>query len=1054
LSLFDNKQKQILIYKVFTMKKGIITFDNFRLDLDGKSLFNNGNPIKLNDKSFRLLSFLVSNHSTLIPTKVLFQKVWEENFLNRPVLLVNITNLRKILGKRPNGEEYIVNKNRKGYVFSADNVTQSQQIEVVEEPKADNKVRRYNHFVGRESEISFLENEYQNLLNKQGNTVLVKGEAGIGKTTLIRNFIQDNTKVKTIFVGFYHYSIDKTSAFEICFKVIWEALNENQPDYSYQILAKKIFDKFQIKLPEIENEDSFNNFHTNKDNYRKIIEIIRQIFKKLSESEPLLIIFDDIHFAAAPDFEILERLLGLTKENPILLILLARETNDTGSSLDYKNWMISHYTVNRLTELSIRYLEEKDCRSLIKQIFDGEDVAKEIPTEDFSLLMNIVHGNPYFLVEMIRWLLKERKIYLTTESGLKWRWQKLQKVTVPQSLTEIVKAKLDELSSETLEIIEMISVYGNTFSVWEVGRTFSVSLEKVEKAIEEAIGIGIVKNDLFDKDSFEFSHFLQRSIINDNLKLSKRIAAHRKIAEYSAGNQDVNSNIETLVKICRHYEAAKMEQESFNWNIKAGNALMRRSLWKDAFSHFDKACKMSAQVQTNNEELFKLFFNKIYCLRILEKVDESLEAFPKLKKLAENIDNEIYSADTDFLFGQMILPLSRYDEAQESFNKALKIYRKHKISEKTDIAFYYKIVLMVRQGRYREVIKIKDEISSESENTSEILLLIKNQVANSFMFLNDTDSAKTIFESIFQQVKNSGDLRLQTNIFNNLSRVYFYEGKYEKAIKMAKEARLNAEQAEMGIAVYESDYLICRAKVAQGFYEEALKVLYEVREKAEELKVSHLEAEAICLMGQCCIETGEFVQARRHLQTSLKMIKKIGDKDDESSILIQFARLAFAQKEFKKMYEYANESLKAAQEINNPRCIGLALTELALALAEQKQHQAALQTSADAVKLLGNTNIAERWRAFYTQSKVILINQKYKSRQEKNSFETAEKYLFKAVEILDDIRAESSSEEDSIRYSHISRIFSEPAKELVKLMEISGKIKQSRITANDWMLNS
>jgi DNA-binding winged helix-turn-helix (wHTH) protein/tetratricopeptide (TPR) repeat protein len=1036
------------------MKKGIITFDNFRLDLDSKSLFNNGIVIKLNDKCFRLLSFLVSNHSTLIPTKVLFQKVWEENFLNRPVLLVNITNLRKILGKRPNGEDYIINKNRKGYVFSADNLTQSQQIEVVGEQKTDSKVQRYNHFVGRESETTFLENEYQNLLNKQGNTVLVKGEAGIGKTTLIWNFIQNNKKVKTIFVGFYHYSIDKTSAFEICFKVIWEALNGNQSDYSYKILAEKIFDKFQIKLPEIENEDSFNNFHINKDNYRKIIGTVRQVFKKLSESESLLIIFDDIHFASAPDFEILERLLSLTKENPILLILLARETNDTGSSNDYKTWITSHYTVNRLTELNIRYLEEKDCRTLIKQIFDGEDVANEIPTEDFSLLMRIIHGNPYFLVEMIRWLLKERKIYFTTEFGLKWCWQKLQKVTIPQSLTEIVKAKLDELSSETLEIIEMISVYGNTFSLWEISKTFSVSLEKVEKAIEEAMGIGIIKNDFFDKESFEFSHFLQRSIINDNLKLSKRIAAHRKIAEYLAENQGVNADTEKLVKICRHYETAKMNQESFDWNIKAGNALMRRSLWKEAFVHFDKACKASAKVQTNNEELFKLFFNKIYCLRVLEKTDEALSAFPQLRQLAENLNNEIYSADTNFLFGQIILSFSRYDEAQELFNKALKTYKKHQISEKTDITFYYKIVLMVRQGRYQEVIKIKDEISSEIENISEILLLIKNQIANSFIFLNDTDSAKKILESIFHQVKNSGDLRLQTNIFNNLSRVYFYEGKYEKAVKMANEARLNAEQAEMGIAIYESDYLICRAKVAQGFYEEALKLLYTVKEKVEELKVSHLEAEAICLIGQCFLETGELGKARRNLQTSLKMIKKIGDKDDESSILIQFARLAFAQKDFEKMYEYANDSLKLAKEINNPRCIGLALTELAIALAEQKQHQAALQTSADAVNLLGNTNIAERWRAFYTKSKVILINQKYKSRQEKNSLKIAEIYLFKTVEILDDIRSESSAEENLIRYSHISKVFSAPVNELVKLMAASGELKKSRTIANDWMLNN
>lgn len=87
--------------------RGNYRFDEFRLDTAGKILFQANKSIELTEKSLGLLLYLVKNANVLVPKESIISEVWGSNYTDKSVLLVNISTLRNILGKNPQGIDYI-----------------------------------------------------------------------------------------------------------------------------------------------------------------------------------------------------------------------------------------------------------------------------------------------------------------------------------------------------------------------------------------------------------------------------------------------------------------------------------------------------------------------------------------------------------------------------------------------------------------------------------------------------------------------------------------------------------------------------------------------------------------------------------------------------------------------------------------------------------------------------------------------------------------------------------------------------------------------------------
>src|ERR1700723_230564 len=100
-------------------KEHFYEFGPFRLNPAERLLVREDQPVSLSPKTFELLVFLVANHGRLVSKDQIFEVVWAGSFVEDSNLTVSISALRRALGEKESGLQYIETVTKAGYRFSA-----------------------------------------------------------------------------------------------------------------------------------------------------------------------------------------------------------------------------------------------------------------------------------------------------------------------------------------------------------------------------------------------------------------------------------------------------------------------------------------------------------------------------------------------------------------------------------------------------------------------------------------------------------------------------------------------------------------------------------------------------------------------------------------------------------------------------------------------------------------------------------------------------------------------------------------------------------------------
>jgi len=155
----------------------ILSFPPFRLDLEEQRLQRNGDPIALTRREFAVLRYLALRPQRLVSVDELLAAIWAGTAVSRGVVKVAIRRIRAALGDGTGGGFFIETVGRRGYRFTAP-----------AEPEKPDVVATPNTFVGREHELSRLHAHLEDVTGGARRIVLLTGEPGIGKTTLLVAF--------------------------------------------------------------------------------------------------------------------------------------------------------------------------------------------------------------------------------------------------------------------------------------------------------------------------------------------------------------------------------------------------------------------------------------------------------------------------------------------------------------------------------------------------------------------------------------------------------------------------------------------------------------------------------------------------------------------------------------------------------------------------------------------------------------------------------------------------------------------------------------------------
>jgi DNA-binding CsgD family transcriptional regulator len=368
--------------------------------------------------------------------------------------------------------------------------------------------------IGRERELEAI----SALLDQGAGTLLVSGEAGIGKSRLMREALANATaRGFRILQG---ASFDRDHSLPYApFLDLWRASAAQQPDETRKLL-REIAPGFLHLLPELDEAPASTAApFSPEQEQRRLFHEIASVFAALAEERPLLVLIEDVHWSDETSLELLLFLARRAATTPLLLLVTYR-SDDHGAALSH---FLAGIDRERLaSELSLRSLNQSEVEQQLRAILH---LPRPASTFFVRSLHGLTAGNPFFVEEVLRSLIAGGDLYPSAEG---WQRKSLDQLRVPRSVEDAVRRRGAMLSPTAQEVLTLAAVAGRRVDFALLQGLSGLDEATLLAALKELLAAQLLIGDA--EDRFAFRHALTRQAIYAGLLARERRAWHARVA--------------------------------------------------------------------------------------------------------------------------------------------------------------------------------------------------------------------------------------------------------------------------------------------------------------------------------------------------------------------------------------------------------------------------------------------------------------------------------------------------------------------------------------------
>jgi class 3 adenylate cyclase/tetratricopeptide (TPR) repeat protein len=374
--------------------------------------------------------------------------------------------------------------------------------------------------VGRAREVAALDAEFRrSVAGPEGRLVTLIGEAGVGKTRLIEEFLRSIADEAAVLRGRCLSYGDGITFFPLA-EVLRQAAGivPEDSEEDARIKLKACFgEELADATSRIESGMGLSQDWYGQD---ELFWGVRAVLRELARRRPLVVVFDDIHWAEPTFLDLIEYILDASLGVPLLLLCAARESFRE----DRPGFAAGRGTASQieLGELS-REASGRVVRNLL-----GE---ASLPRSLERRILSLAQGNPLFIEQMFSMLIDDG---LLREQAGRWVFSgDAEVVSVPGTVSSLLGARLDRLGSTERRIVESASVIGLEFSS---GAVSALVEENVSRTDLEFGLAALCRKQLIRQaepgaaDDFYFSHILVRDTAYARLLKRTRVRLHERFA--------------------------------------------------------------------------------------------------------------------------------------------------------------------------------------------------------------------------------------------------------------------------------------------------------------------------------------------------------------------------------------------------------------------------------------------------------------------------------------------------------------------------------------------
>jgi DNA-binding CsgD family transcriptional regulator len=350
--------------------------------------------------------------------------------------------------------------------------------------------------VGRDSELAFLADRIRALTRGEGGAVLIEGEPGIGKSTLVRTALAETRAVGC--------------------QVFWGAGDE----LGQALPLQPLLEGLRVREPSTHPRRNAivgllrGEVATDRgaDVSATLAEQLLALVAEHCDEQPVILVVDDLQWADQASVTLWGRLARSRRQVPLLLIGMMRPVPQRDDLLAMRR-IVNDAGRIQLTRMQLSRLGETEVTELVASLAGGKPAGELLELADGAA------GNPLYLTELVAALDRSSRLTIT-DAGV----AELLSGPVPSSLSAAIADRLDFVAGPVRDVLRAAALLGMDFAVPDLAIVLGRGVAELIPAVDEACAAGVL---IESSSRLGFRHPLIRKALYDGMPAPLRAAWHR-----------------------------------------------------------------------------------------------------------------------------------------------------------------------------------------------------------------------------------------------------------------------------------------------------------------------------------------------------------------------------------------------------------------------------------------------------------------------------------------------------------------------------------------------
>jgi len=799
--------------------------------------------------------------------------------------------------------------------------------------------------VGREGELAELKRRWD--LARLGEQdveplVLISGEAGIGKTRLLRE-LQVYAGLRD---GYVLHGAAREQDAGTPYAVLSNALRNYVNQQSSDVLRRQVTGfiagevvKLAPTLTEKIGHISPNPPLEPEAERARLLEQISIFLLNMAYEQPTLLLLDDLHFSDPASLDILETLVRRSQGTSLLVAGAYRDV-----ALSYAN-PVNHLVASLnaaklLYSIALRRLSQELVAEMVEALL-GDTVSNQF----LDSICRATEGNPLFVEEVIKGLATDGQIIL--RDG-RWAQRETGQLLVPGSIKSVLGRRLERVKKPTLELLQLAAVIGRSFSLDVLSAAIQYDDESIQGAIEEALRFELIEvSRILDQPAvsggqltihYQFQHALIRETLYGDLRSLRRRRLHRKV---TAAMEQLVADELLMVSpavLAHHFVAAAQDERAVPYLRQAGEAAYEVYAHAEAVDYLEQAFEILEDVAPDLID-GALMANRVEQYALLDQIrrfvglsgdrSRELTMLQKMQAVAEAMHDQQRWVEVMSRLATYYWQVGQLSQAEEIARRAMAVARQNndKRGEQYCLEQIARVYWTRRDAESMEyatqALVIAQELG-DRRREGRLIELVGNIYTDT---LNDADRAAIYLEQALEICRETGNRLEEAWTLWSMGGLSLMIDDFTGALARYGEAKKISEDLgaslQVGWDLYrmgDAWYNLGRQEEAQDHYEQA-QIIFNASQ--------HLRGKiyTIISLGLVFMARGQMEEAVTYLEQSIRQAEVRQDLTlmfRSYQALSVYYRLLGGEENLTEAIRLSNRIIKLASEAGHfePQLLG------------------------------------------------------------------------------------------------------------------------------------